>query len=266
MKVFISWSGERSKAVGDLLDWWLQCVLQAVEPWMSSKDIDRGSLWFSEINKELKEMTIGIICLTNSNKDKPWILFEAGALAKGLTTNRVCTFLIDLTPVDIKDPLAQFNHTMPEKESLWGLVRTLNKELGEHQLKEKVLGKVFATYWPQFETEFMAIIKNTDDSEPVVKRNEQDILLELLSMSRSLDKRIRNLERKPRHESDYSIGSIENSAILNIDRSIQNLSEQGLDYHEILDILDENTNVSSEVIRNRINRHAEIIHGITDRI
>jgi hypothetical protein len=42
MNVFISWSGERSKKVAELLDNWLQCVLQSVKPWMSSRGIDRG--------------------------------------------------------------------------------------------------------------------------------------------------------------------------------------------------------------------------------
>ncbi|CAC9976768.1 hypothetical protein [Flavobacterium panici] len=56
MKVFISWSGERSKKVAELLDDWLQCVIQAVNPWMSSKDIDRGALWFTEINDQLAHL------------------------------------------------------------------------------------------------------------------------------------------------------------------------------------------------------------------
>lgn len=71
MKVFLSWSGDRSKAVAELLDEWIQCVIQAVDPWMSSKDIDRGSLWFSEITDQLQNTSIGIICLTQDNKNKP---------------------------------------------------------------------------------------------------------------------------------------------------------------------------------------------------
>lgn len=81
MKVFLSWSGERSRLVATLLDEWLRCVLQAIRPWISTKDIDRGSLWFSEIQDQLQDVTTGIICLTQENKEKPWILFEAGALA-----------------------------------------------------------------------------------------------------------------------------------------------------------------------------------------
>ena len=147
MNIFLSWSGERSRAVSDLLDEWLQCVIQAVEPWMSSKDIDRGTLWFSEISDQLQNTSIGIICLTKDNLEKPWILFEAGALAKGLKNTRVCTFLIDLEPNDVGTPLSQFNHTLPNKAGLWALVRTLNNALQDKGLKEKTLEQVFETYW-----------------------------------------------------------------------------------------------------------------------
>lgn len=43
----------------------------------------------------------------------------AGALAIGdvplFSSNRVCTFLIDLKPEGLQDPIAQFNHTLPDK-------------------------------------------------------------------------------------------------------------------------------------------------------
>lgn len=113
MKIFISWSGRRSQAVAEMLNDWIKCVLQASRPWLSTRDIDRGALWFSEIHDQLRDTSVGIICLTQENKERPWILFESGALAKGLSSNRVCTFLIDLKPSDLQDPLAQFNHTSP---------------------------------------------------------------------------------------------------------------------------------------------------------
>lgn len=112
MKVFISWSGDKSREVGELLNEWLQCVLQAVTPWISTQDIGKGSLWNSEINTQLETVSSGILCLTQENKEKPWILFEAGSLAKGLSENRIYTFLIDLQSQDVIPPLTQFNHTL----------------------------------------------------------------------------------------------------------------------------------------------------------
>jgi hypothetical protein len=200
MKIFISWSGERSRQVADLLSNWIQCVLQAVDPWLSSKDIDRGSLWFSEITNQLSNTHNGIVCLTKSNLDKPWILFESGALAKGLNSSRVYTFLIDLTSNDVKDPLAQFNHTLPTKDGVYQLVRTINNSLEPNALKENILSNVFETYWPQFEKDFKEIIKNTKDEDVVIERPKEDIMNEILQSVRGLDRRVRSME-----EIDYII-------------------------------------------------------------
>ncbi|ATL91885.1 toll-Interleukin receptor [Aeromonas sp. CU5] len=194
MKVFLSWSGERSKQVATLLDEWLRCVLQAIRPWISTKDIDRGALWFSEIQDQLQDTTTGIICLTQENKERPWILFEAGALAKGLSNARVCTLLVDIKPSEIKDPLAQLNHTLPDRENMFELVRTLNSRLVGNSLDPRILETVFDTYWEQFETEFNLILSRTKNPEAPVPRSEQDILSEILDITRSLGNRVNAIE------------------------------------------------------------------------
>ena len=195
MKVFLSWSGERSKAVAELLNEWLCCVIQAARPWVSTRDLDRGSLWFSEINDQLKDTSVGIICLTQENRVRPWILFEAGALAKGLSTAKVCTLLIDLEPKDVEDPLAQFNHTSPTEESMFNLVKTLNTALGVNGLDPRVLEQVFETYWPQFDKKFKDIVKNIKDISSAKPRAKDDLLGEILENTRLLNNRIRRLER-----------------------------------------------------------------------
>ncbi|MEH6345017.1 MAG: hypothetical protein V7785_08030 [Bermanella sp.] len=200
MKIFVSWSGKRSKAVAEIMSDWLKCVIQASQPWISTRDIDRGAIWFSEINDKLKDVSVGIVCLTQENKNKPWILFETGALAKGLTTNRVCTFLIDLNPEDLQDPLGQFNHTSPERGSVWELTRTINDCLGEKALDERILEQVFDTYWPQFEEKFNDALVENPPNEVVPPRSEQDILSEILSNTRSFGNRIRDLESESKYK------------------------------------------------------------------
>lgn len=196
MKVFLSWSGQRSKEVASLLSDWLCCVIQASRPWISARDLDRGSLWFGEINDQLKDTTVGIICLTQENKTRPWILFEAGALAKGLSTSRVCTLLVDLEPKDIEDPLAQFNHTFPTRESVLGLVKTLNNTLGTNGLDNRTLDQVFNTYWPQFEERFSEILSSTEAQPPSKPRPKEDVLGEILENTRMLNSRIRRIEHE----------------------------------------------------------------------
>ncbi len=126
MKVFLSWSGTRSKKVAEVLGEYIQQMIQAVEPWISS-EILKGANWVKEIGSKLEEINFGIICLTRENLDENWILFEAGALSKKQGAH-VCTFLLDLKHTDIKPPLALFQHTIFEKEDIRKLLHTINRE------------------------------------------------------------------------------------------------------------------------------------------
>lgn len=98
MKVFISWSGSRSKAVASTLRQWLTDVLQNLKPWMSEMDILAGTRWSAEVARELSETKFGIICLTRSNVAEPWILFEAGAIARTLQDALCAHILSTLLP------------------------------------------------------------------------------------------------------------------------------------------------------------------------
>ncbi|WP_336346847.1 hypothetical protein [Pseudomonas monsensis] len=194
MKIFVSWSGGRSMAVAEMLSEWIKCVLQASEPWISTQHIDKGAVWFSEISDQLRDTAAGIVCLTQENKNKPWILFETGALAKGLSASRVCTFLVDLSPTDIEDPLAQFNHTTPDRASVLRLVKTLNSCLENGRLDERILSQVFDTYWPKFESDFKATLASTEQQTPAPARSEDSILAEILANTRALSGRVREIE------------------------------------------------------------------------
>lgn len=198
MRIFISWSGERSQKVAELLSNWLKCVIQASKPWISS-DMDRGVVWFNTINEVLADTSTGIVCLTAENLNSSWILFEAGSLSNGLTDKRVCTFLVDIKPTDIKPPLSQFNHTEPNKTSVQNLVKTINERLGDKRLESDTLNTVFETYYPQFEKQFNEIISRTEMTkgnitENTPKRSEQEVLEEVLLTVRNLNQRIQRIE------------------------------------------------------------------------
>jgi hypothetical protein len=204
MKVFMSWSGARSHAVAEVLAWWVKCVLQAARPWISSEDLDRGSLWFSEINNSLSDTSVGIVCLTDENKDRPWVLFEAGALAKGLSNSRVCTFLIDLNPTDITDPLAQFNHTRKSQDDMKKLARTLNAALGANALDTNLLSDICDVYWPKFDEKFEKALQEHPPAAPKVARPEGDVLGEILESVRGMNHRIRQLESGTERYTSFS--------------------------------------------------------------
>lgn len=102
MKVFITWSGDKSKALAEIISDWLPSVIQAVKPYFSPDDATKGARWFNEISTELEKSQVGLICLTRENLDAPWLLFEAGALSKNLGKSKVCPILFGIEPTDIR--------------------------------------------------------------------------------------------------------------------------------------------------------------------
>lgn len=209
MKIFLSWSGERSQKVAQLLDEWLSCVMQTCTPWISTKGIESGSIWFNEIQSQLQDTSTGIVCLTPENKNNPWILFEAGALTKGLSDSRVCTLLIGLTPSDVTGPLAQLNHTVINKVSIYNLFRTVNSRLSA-PLEEKIFDRAFNTYWDEFSKQLLNIEQlQPDDAPEPDKRTGEDMLGEVLELTRHLSNRVNSLEK------NISIATVNtNNAIL----------------------------------------------------
>lgn len=67
MKVFISWSGERSQLLAQALHGWLPLVLHYVQPWLSEADVSAGDRWAQAVAKELETSNFGIICVTPEN-------------------------------------------------------------------------------------------------------------------------------------------------------------------------------------------------------
>jgi len=103
MKVFISWSGQRSRIVAELLRDWLPHCIQQLDPWIST-DIDKGAQWFEEVQTALTTSKgQGIFCVTPENASAPWLNFEAGYVASG-GRSRIRTLLIDLGAADLRPP------------------------------------------------------------------------------------------------------------------------------------------------------------------
>jgi hypothetical protein len=59
MRVFIAFSGTRSRLVGEALKDFIRDVLQAVKPFMSS-DIPKGTSWPKELAVALEQCEFGI--------------------------------------------------------------------------------------------------------------------------------------------------------------------------------------------------------------
>jgi hypothetical protein len=146
--VFISWSGDRSRAIASTLHRWIPDVIQDVKPWMSRYDILSGARWELEIGKELNESNFGILCITRENMHSDWLLFEAGALAKQLSDSHVVPYLIGIGPSDLPaGPLNQFQCAPADREGSLRLVQDLNTCLGEDGLELDRLTRAFEKNW-----------------------------------------------------------------------------------------------------------------------
>jgi TIR domain len=196
MKVFISWSGAQSKAIAAVFKDWIPAVIQAVKPYFSPSDIDKGARWSTEISKELELAKVGLICLTKDNLTAPWLMFEAGALSKSLEKSRVCPMLFGVEPSDMAGPLVQFQGTQFSKEEVHKFVKTVNGQLDPTSaLESSVLDSVFEKWWPELEMKVAACLAAPAKLGKRDVRSDRDLLEEILQLSRSLN--LRAVEARP---------------------------------------------------------------------
>ena len=108
MKIFLSWSGESSNALATALSEWLKLVFPEVSIWVSSRDIQAGERWGTELDRELETAGFGILCLVPTNLLAPWLLFEAGALSKAVASARVIPYCLGFQPETVQGAIVQF--------------------------------------------------------------------------------------------------------------------------------------------------------------
>gem|GEM_PF-6778401 len=148
--------------MANALHGWLPNVIQAVQPWLSSSDIQVGARWANELQLQLRETSAGIICLTPENITAPWILFEVGALANTLATTYVCPYLFGFSPSELNGPLIQFQAALANQEGTKSLIYTLNRALRENSLNERLLDNAFDIWWPRLEQKLNSVAKSKE--------------------------------------------------------------------------------------------------------
>ena len=179
MKVFISWSGDKSKAFAELLREWLPMFLDNVTPWVSSMDIGLGNRWGKEIGDNLSVIDIGILCLTPESVVAPWVLFEAGALSKSVDAARVIPLLVDLDKRGlIGSPLGQFQATRVNEKGMLELAKTL----AEISDDKKALGKIRDSWgflWSGFQSRMKDVsaisVKSTNSIASSTEIQEEEL-------------------------------------------------------------------------------------------
>lgn len=268
MKVFVSWSGELSCKIAELLKKWLPCIIQSVDVFFSPEDIEKGDNWDKTISSELSKCNYGIICLTSDNTMAPWINFEAGAIAKTLDS-KITALMVNVKPSDIKGPLSRYQATKFEKNDFFQLISEINKAQ-EISLEQSILQNTFDTMWDSLEKEANSIIEKYSSTQSNQSENKDSIenapLEEILQLLRTQNSILTNpekllplnyLEFTQRHLQDINRESITaNEMILkeiiyymnNVLEGIEMLSNESLfieffrmmRFEELLNILEKN--------------------------
>lgn len=186
MKIFLSWSGESSRQLAEALKTWLPDVVSVFRPWVSSEDVNAGARWTVDLARELRDAEVGIVCLTPDSVVAPWVLFEAGALAKLVGDAGVCVYLHELVPAQVQGPWVLFQAVCTTEADTLKLLRTLNAALGDQQVPDDRLERAFRRAWPDLASVIEAI--PAADTASGAFRSDRDVLEELLDLTREVSK------------------------------------------------------------------------------
>jgi hypothetical protein len=156
VRLFLSWSGERSRIVAHALYDLLPLVLYYVEPWFSEADIDAGRSWLHSLTEELAKTDFGIACITPENVNAPWILFEAGAMAMSPRTCKVIPLLVGVDARELPGPLALFQAQRIGQTGLSKVISSLQGSAGQ-PIPESRAQRLFDKFWPEFEKKLCSL-------------------------------------------------------------------------------------------------------------
>lgn len=205
MKVFISWSGPRSKHVATALHAWLPNLLQEIEPWMSAKDIDAGRRWSGDIADNLEAANFGIVCVTPENVTAPWLLFEAGALAKQVAEARVVPYLIGFPNehVTLSGPLSSFQAKLANEQHTREMVHSLSKSLSKPFEAARV-NELFDMWWPKLAT---PIKDAPPPSDAAPKPTSEQLLIDIAAQVNGLAANLDEVRRwtRPKRFAEFVI-------------------------------------------------------------
>jgi hypothetical protein len=191
MKVFICWSGERSKHIAIALRDWIPNVIQGVTPWMSEEDINKGSKWAIELAEQLEKTDFGIACLTPENKSSDWLLYETGSLAKQVKGSFVVPYLYELVPSDLTGPFTLFQMAKATKDETFKVIAAINSGMGDSSLTMPKLAASYEKWWPDLEDALEKIpAPKQGNLVKQTERSNEDLLKEILERVRTLPREI----------------------------------------------------------------------------
>jgi len=186
MQIFISWSGEKSKQIGEAFRHWLPEVIQSVKPYFTPDDVAKGQRWAADIADSLHSSQFGLFCLTAENLTAPWLLFEAGAVSKDSRNGKVCPLLFGVDPAQLAGPLLQFQATPYSRDEVLKFMKAVNADIST-PLDEVKLTRAFDRCWDELDQKIQTILAAEVHEQSPPLRSLQDMVEETLSIVRSIN-------------------------------------------------------------------------------
>jgi hypothetical protein len=207
LNIFISWSGNLAKGITRVLHQWLPTMFDRVNPWFSDIDIDAGSRGLVAIQERLDVSSFGIIVVTPENFNKPWLVFESGALSRRLEGDltKVVPVLVGFDDISqlAGSPLFQFQGVRLNEDGAKSLCLSIARTV---EVSETTILTRFARSWPDLELEADAAIKAAGDQPPPPDIKEFDLIKGMYASMRNLERQIDNLASSVSHQ---SLGNLE---------------------------------------------------------
>ena len=163
MKLFISWSGETSKSIAEVLSKWIKQVIQAVEPFYSADQISKGEYWREKLDKQLADSELAIICLTKDNLASPWMMFEAGALSSNKSKSKVIPLLFGINENALVGPLPYRQCAEFSKDEMLRTMKSINEQLRHKKLESQFLSHQFEILWPYLHNDINKVLASEAD-------------------------------------------------------------------------------------------------------
>lgn len=164
-------------------------MIQGLDVFMSKHDLESGTRWSDALARQLEGCNFGVLCLTPENLDKPWLLYEAGALTKQLAGKACGLLLGGMSPAQVTGPLAQFQNRQFTEPDIKQLVTDINQSL-ETPLEERQIDLIFGKWWPDLNRDYQAAITTPVEAHAAPKREQNEVLEEILVRMRTLERKM----------------------------------------------------------------------------
>lgn len=192
-------------------------VIQSIDPFISTNDIDKGAHWASDLSDELEGTDFGVACLLPENLVEPWIQFEAGAVSRTIQKGkkgRVAPVLFGVQQSDLVDnPLGWFQSTNFDKEDMRKLMEDINRVNDSESLKPEILDGAFEKNWADLEGAVRAIM--VEKRTTAFRAKQEKDLDEIVLLGKEQMKRLIAIEEKLSNLSKTDVRPQDQLVILN---------------------------------------------------